>query len=232
MPRGAAVIPYDGKRGRVWRIKYADATGKQVMETVGAERDGVTRKVAEAELRDRLVKVERRGWRKPAPLTFGDYARTWFEQGAARRGWKPKTVTHVPDASSPARLVTTSGTTRLAEIRPRHVAALHPGRARAGSGRRRRSPRDLAVLHALFKTARPRGAGRREPGRGGRTAEGRSRVGGGSSSPPRCSASRSVHDEQARAVFLTLILTGAPPVRAAGAPLARRRPARRRASGP
>ena len=29
MPRGAAVIPYDGKRGRVWRIKYADADGSR-----------------------------------------------------------------------------------------------------------------------------------------------------------------------------------------------------------
>src|SRR5918994_1720361 len=44
MPSGAAVIRYDGKRGTVWRIKYADATGRQVMETVGAERDGVTRR--------------------------------------------------------------------------------------------------------------------------------------------------------------------------------------------
>jgi hypothetical protein len=44
MPSGAAVIRYDGKRGTVWRIKYRDATGKQVKETIGAERDGVTRK--------------------------------------------------------------------------------------------------------------------------------------------------------------------------------------------
>ena len=36
MPRGSAVIPYHGKRGTVWRIKYADAEGKQVMETLGA----------------------------------------------------------------------------------------------------------------------------------------------------------------------------------------------------
>jgi hypothetical protein len=91
MPRGAAFVPYDGKRGRVWRIKYADATGKQVMETIGAESDGITRKTAEAELRDRLVKVERRGWRKPAPLSFGGYARTWFEEGKKRRRWKPST---------------------------------------------------------------------------------------------------------------------------------------------
>ena len=38
MPRGSAVIPYHGARGTTWRIKFADADGKQVMETVGARR--------------------------------------------------------------------------------------------------------------------------------------------------------------------------------------------------
>ena len=95
MPRGAAVIPYDGKRGRVWRVKYADASGKQCMETVGAERDGVTRKHAEAALRDRLVNVERRGWRKPAPTTFADYAAACLERAEAIRQWKPATAVAV-----------------------------------------------------------------------------------------------------------------------------------------
>jgi hypothetical protein len=40
MPSGAAVVEYRGKRGRVWRIKYRDASGRQVMETVGRESDG------------------------------------------------------------------------------------------------------------------------------------------------------------------------------------------------
>ena len=53
MPRGSAVIRYDGARGTVWRIKYADAAGQQVMETIGAERDGITRKMAEAVGHDR-----------------------------------------------------------------------------------------------------------------------------------------------------------------------------------
>ena len=60
MPRGSAVIPYHGARGTTWRIKYADSTGKQVMETVGAERDGWTKAKAEAELRERLVRVDRK----------------------------------------------------------------------------------------------------------------------------------------------------------------------------
>jgi hypothetical protein len=92
MPRGAAVIRYEGPRGVSWRIEYADADGRQVMETVGRERDGFTRKQAEAELRERLVNVERRGWRKPAPTTFEEYADDWFERGKTNRGWKPATV--------------------------------------------------------------------------------------------------------------------------------------------
>ena len=92
MPRGAALIPYHGKRGTVWRIKYADAEGRQVMETVGAERDGVTRKQAEAELRERLVRVDRKGYRRPRALTFGEYAETWFGAGKRSQGWKPATV--------------------------------------------------------------------------------------------------------------------------------------------
>ena len=47
------------------------------METVGREADGVTRKRAEAELRERLVRVERKGYRRPDRLTFADYAGTW-----------------------------------------------------------------------------------------------------------------------------------------------------------
>jgi hypothetical protein len=81
MSRPAKAIAYDGARGRTWRIKYRDATGKQVMETIGAERDGVTRKDAEKMLRERLVKVEQKGWRRPAPLTFAVYAETWFAGG-------------------------------------------------------------------------------------------------------------------------------------------------------
>jgi hypothetical protein len=81
MPRAAAVIRYPGKRGTVWKIKYADADGRQVKETLGPERDGWTRQKAEAELRERLVRVERRSYRRPKPLTFGEYAETWFTEG-------------------------------------------------------------------------------------------------------------------------------------------------------
>ena len=118
MPRGAAVIRYEGPRGVSWRIKFVDADGPQVKETVGREADGITRKHAEAALRERLVKVETRGWRKPArPRSTrrrgsagGDEAR--LEAGHRRRH---------PDASSTSQRRV--GDVAVASIRPRDVAA-------------------------------------------------------------------------------------------------------------
>lgn len=37
MPRGAAVIRYEGPRGVSWKVKYLDADGRQVKETLGRE---------------------------------------------------------------------------------------------------------------------------------------------------------------------------------------------------
>jgi integrase len=121
MPSGC-VIEYRGKRGLVFRAKYRDADGKQVMETVGAERDGITRKMAEAELRERLVRVERKGYRRPRALTFGEYAETWFEAGKRSQGWKPATVTKYRSALD-GYLVPWFGSTRLDAIRPPDVSA-------------------------------------------------------------------------------------------------------------
>jgi integrase len=117
---GAAVIRYHGKRGVVWRIKYRDSTGQQVMETVGAERDGVTEKKAEAELRERLVRVERKGYRRPQRLTFGAYADDWFEECQRRRGWKPGTV--VTYRNVIGHLKDELGPMTLGSIRPRDIA--------------------------------------------------------------------------------------------------------------
>lgn len=86
MPSGAAVVRYAGKRGVVWRIKYADADGRHVMETLGPEREGWTERKAAAELRERLVRVERQRYRRPAPLTFGTFAERWVDEHAEACG--------------------------------------------------------------------------------------------------------------------------------------------------
>ncbi len=74
------------------------------METVGAERDGVTRKKAEAELRERLVRVERQHYRRPQGAHVLEWSATWLEEGKRRRGWKPKTAKHArASARAPGR---------------------------------------------------------------------------------------------------------------------------------
>jgi integrase len=98
------------------------AEGRQVKETIGREADGITRKHAEAALRERLVNVDKRGWRKPAPTTFSEYAEAWFERAKTTRGWKPGTV-----AATRTRLNHLNdeiGDRQVARIRPRDVAAL------------------------------------------------------------------------------------------------------------
>jgi integrase len=146
---GAAVVEYDGKRGKVFRIKYRDAAGRQAKETIGAEADGTTRKDAEDALRERLVQV-RRGYRRPQRLALSTYANTWLEEGKRKRAWKPKTITAY-ERSIRRLLERNLGGMYLAQVRPRHVAE-HVAQALDEY-----SPKtvqlDLNVLHNIFKTA-------------------------------------------------------------------------------
>src|SRR4051794_24687513 len=91
MPAGACVIRYEGKRGRVWRIKFVDASGAQGMETVGPERDGWTKRKAQSVLRARLVEIERRRYVKPSPETFATFANGWVDRHCDSKGLKEST---------------------------------------------------------------------------------------------------------------------------------------------
>jgi integrase len=133
----------------VFRIKYDDADGRQVMETLGPERDGWTRRKAEAELRERLVKVERRGWRKPAPLSFAAYADEWVKAGPVKRGWKPSTPASY--RSVLRRLKDAFGPMPLAAVRPRDVAAYVTKQLETYAGKT--VNKDLSVLHDIYRTA-------------------------------------------------------------------------------
>jgi integrase len=204
VPRGAAVICYEGKRGPVWRIKYVDADGKQVMETVGAERHSVTRKQAEAELRERLVRVERKGYRRPKQITFAEYAERWFSEGQVRRRWKPTTVAEYRAVKR--RLVEAFGSRPLAAIRPSDVAEFVAEMSKTYGAAT--VSRDLSVLHAVFVTAQREELVERNPA----TRAERPKL------PRRrwrilepvevARVAREFTDEQARVVFLTLVLTG------------------------
>ena len=90
MPRAACVIRYEGARGVSWRIKYQDADGRQVMETVGREPEW-NRTKAERALGARLADVEK-GMRKPKRRTFDDLADEFEAVALAARPRKKSTL--------------------------------------------------------------------------------------------------------------------------------------------
>jgi integrase len=82
---------YKGKRGVSWRIRYQDATGRRVLETLGKEPEW-NRKRAEAELRRRLVAVEQDGYRRPDRQTLTEFTATWLEDVLPARRLKHSTI--------------------------------------------------------------------------------------------------------------------------------------------
>jgi integrase len=204
MPSGAAVIRYEGKRGVVWRVKYVDADGRQVMETVGKEADGFTRKHAQAELRERLVRVERKQYRRPDPVTFRQASKRWREEVGARKQWRHATLAQY--RSILARLNDTFGPTRLADIRPSHVSdyvTKHSANMAAASVNR-----DVSILHAIFEWAEGLELVDRNPTRGVARPLVRQRKGHALRPEQVQALARAFTVDQDRVAFLTLILTG------------------------
>ena len=203
MPSGS-VIRYEGARGVVWRVKYSDATGKQVMETIGAERDGVTRKTAETELLDRLVKVEKGRWRKPPPLTFKTAAAGWQAEQETEKQWKPATVAQYRLIVD--RLNDWFGAMRLAAIRPADVVAYKAAMLETYSGAS--VSRDLSILHSLFAWAVVTERVDRNPVEGVPHPRAAQRKGNALRPDEVQALLRGFDDEHDRLVFLTLVLTG------------------------
>jgi integrase len=155
MPSGACLVRYAGKRGVTWRIKYADAAGRQVMETLGREADGWTERRAEAELRERLVRVERQRYRRPPPLTFAAFAERWVDEHAEARGLKHSTREGYR-AIVEQHLAPAFGALMLAVVDVEELERYVARKKRAGL-QPRTINRHLNVLSALFKTALRRG---------------------------------------------------------------------------
>src|SRR5947209_12258379 len=86
-----AVWRYEGARGTVWRIRYRDASGRRILETLGKE-PAWNRGLAEKELRRRLVDVERDGYRKPEKLTLNQFAQRWLDEYLPGRSLKLTTT--------------------------------------------------------------------------------------------------------------------------------------------
>lgn len=204
MPSGAAVIRYDGSRGVVWRIKYRDADGRQVMETVGKDSEGFTRKQAESELRERLVRVERKRYRRPQPVTFRQATKRWREEVGARKQWRPATLCQY--VSILRRLNDAFGAKRLADVRPVDVSDYVTKHSKAMAAAS--VSRDLSILHAIFDWALALELVDRNPTRGVARPLVRQRKGHALRPEDVQALARSFTNEQDRVAFLTLVLTG------------------------
>ncbi len=117
MTRAGEVHRYEGKRGAVWRLRYRDASGKRIRETLGREADGWNRKRAEAALRERLSEVDR-GYRRGPGMTFEAYGRWWLDEYLPARGLKDSTVEGYRTGVQ-RHLVPALGTYELAELEAR-----------------------------------------------------------------------------------------------------------------
>lgn len=152
MPRAAAVVAYPGKRGTVYRIKYADAAGRQVQETLGREAEGWTEARAQRELGKRLDLVERERWRKPGKLTFAEFAERFERDYLPGRNLKRSTIINY-EGDLRGHLVPFFGELALAEIEPEQVDGYVAAKTRAGL-----SPKTitnhLVALSVVFKVAR------------------------------------------------------------------------------
>jgi integrase len=152
MAKWGRVWRYQGTRGVVWRIRYRDATGRRILETLGKE-PAWSRKRAEAELRHRLVDVERDGYQAPGKLTFAAFTQRWLAEHLPGRGLKPTTIESYQQTLN-AHLVPAFGRHQLAELerRPELIDRYITTKTRAGL-----SPKTitnhLLLLQVMLKRA-------------------------------------------------------------------------------
>jgi integrase len=151
MPSGACVIEYEGKRGKVLRIKYLDAAGRQVKETLGRADEGWTRRKAEAELRARLTDVRREGRRKIEPVRFDTFTAEWLATVPAAKGLKRSTREGYAGIIN-GHLNPAFGALKLESIDVGKVEAYVAAKRRAGFAPRTIN-RHLNLLHLLFGAA-------------------------------------------------------------------------------
>lgn len=149
MPSGAAVIRYDGKRGVVWRIKFRDADGRQVKQTLGPE-PAWNETRAQRELGKRLDEVERGRWRKPAPLTFADFAERFQREYLPGRGLKTSTLVDY-ELTIRLHLLPAFGDLELRAVEPAELDAYITAKARTLAAKT--VGNHLRLLGVMFKVA-------------------------------------------------------------------------------
>jgi integrase len=164
MPDGAAVIEYNGKRSKVWRVKYRDAAGVQVQETLGRASDGWTKRKAEAALRHRLADVERDGYRKPEPkpvLTFETFAEKWLTEYPTAKGLK-RSTTRGYEQIVRNHLVRAFGSLALDDVTVEKIEEYLATKTKAGFSAGSLN-RQVNVLSLILRAARRRGHVRDNP---------------------------------------------------------------------
>jgi len=151
MPAGAAVVRRDGKRGASWAVKFVDATGRQVWETLGREPEWNEAK-AQRELGKRLQAVERDRWRKPERVTFAAFADRFDADYLPGRNLKPSTLIDYR-LTLRRHLVPRLGHLPLAALEPADVDSYVAEQTAAGL-----APKTIAnhlgLLRVMFKVAR------------------------------------------------------------------------------
>jgi integrase len=158
--RSGSVIRYRGKRGVTWSIRYRDADGRRISETLGREAEGWTERRAEETLEERRVQVRKEHRRKLEPVTFAVFAREWIDERDAerelklstRQGYRSIIEGHLIPALGARRLDSVD----VAELERYKVAKRRDYAARTLN-------RHLNLLHSLFKAAARRGLVRMNP---------------------------------------------------------------------
>jgi hypothetical protein len=78
--RSGSVVLHESVRGVVFRLRYQDASGRRVCETLGLESEGWTTRRAEQALRERLVDVTRERLTRSRLMRFEEFARDALER--------------------------------------------------------------------------------------------------------------------------------------------------------
>ena len=220
MPRGAAVIPYHGKRGRCSASSTPTRPASRMETSAPSGTAGPEGGRGRAPRAARARRAE--GLPRPEPLTFGAYAAPGSRRPGGGGEWKPPRY-------------------RVRQLRRSLQDGLRaPPLGASAAGRRRIHPEALTRYHRRHGRPRPyrtpqgaedseaRGARRLEP------ADGRERpkIDAAAVADPAAGRSRArragVHGRTGPARVPDADADRRPPLRAPGTPLARRRPRRER----
>jgi integrase len=172
---------------------------KQVMETVGSDR-----REAEAALHDRLRRVKREAYRKPAAMTFAHAFTGWFEATSVRKSWREATRRQYRIVE--VRLLQEFGPLKLTAIRRADISNYVTQRSNEQAPAT--VSRDLTVLHSVFDWAIANELLDRNPAGGVPHPRNRQRRGHALRPETVQLLARSFATGADRAIFLTLVLTG------------------------